>query len=226
MSKLRLFLLMFLLSALSGVAQVRNAKNAIVSNVTHLQLLKKSFNILPENQLRFKYLNTKGQEVTEEWKAYTDAYNYKYLYCKETGDVAYYVTDGFMFYYTSYYRQKKSLLYYFYLSANKVFLCNNDATEITDSISLNYVTNNKLLIWLNDFISPFKNMVVARYTSDTKMPKNRIENDFVTIKSEITLRTPGKKRKISTGLITLTDCGIHEIKFKSGKTHIHATCIK
>ncbi len=202
------------------------AKNAIVSNVTHLQLLKKSFNILPENQLRFKYLNTKGQEITEEWKAYTDAYNYKYLYCKETGDVAYYVNDGFMFYFTSYYGRKKSLLYYFYLSANKVFLCNNEATEITDSISLNYVTNNKLLIWLNDFISPFNNLVVARYTSDTKMPKNRIENDFVTIKSEITLQTPGKKRKISTCLITLTDCGIHEIKFKSGKTLIHATCIK
>ena len=91
-----------------------------VYNPTRNQLLKKAFDILPNSTLKFSFKNEIGEEVTEQWDAYTDAYNYKYLYCAETQSTAYYAIDDYMFYFTAFYGDEKSLLYYFYLSAYKI----------------------------------------------------------------------------------------------------------
>jgi murein DD-endopeptidase MepM/ murein hydrolase activator NlpD len=86
-------------------------EGALISGVTTNTLLKNSFDITPNSVLRYSYLNEKGIEKSEHWEAFTDAYNYKYLYCKETASSAYYANDGSMFYFTAFYGNKESLLY-------------------------------------------------------------------------------------------------------------------
>jgi len=92
-----------------------------ISDIVPNQLLKNAFDFQPNTVMHFVYTDGKGLIFTESWEAFTDAYNYKYLYCKEKDTAAYYYCDNSMFYFTAFYGSKKSLLYYFYLSAYKVY---------------------------------------------------------------------------------------------------------
>lgn len=197
-----------------------------ISNVSVNNLLKNAFDILPNSTLKFSYKNEKGVELTEQWTAYTDAYNYKYLYCAETESTAYYVNDGFMFYFTAFYGNENSLLYYFYLSAYKVFLGNESHNLITDSIPLNVLNKNKFSTWLQDIVAPFYNYMQVKFSLNTINTENTINSEFIILKSTIDIQNFRKTSSFSKGLITVAECGIHEIKFKSGNTNIHATCLR
>lgn len=188
-------------------------------------MLIKAFDILPENNLKFTYKSPKGIQMTEDWNSYTDAYNNKYLHCPQTGDVAYYICDGSMFYFTTYYGSKKSLLHSFFLSAYKVFLSSDEKTDTVDRIPLNYVSNNRLLIWINDFVSPFKNLVSVKFRLHAEDVHTNSDTETVVLKSETALTYPGRKIKMVQSLITIKNGGIQKIEFNSGKTNIHATCI-
>lgn len=201
-------------------------KNDVVSNVFANKLLVNAFNILPENNLKFLYKNSKGIDLIEEWNAYTDAYNNKYLYCRATGDTAYYICDGQMFYFTTYYGSKSSLLYYFFLSTYKTLLSTEEPTVISDHLPLNYITKNKHLIWLNDFISPFRSFLSVRFQIKATIPDNKFENDIILLRSEIDVATAWKTTKVVQSEISVDSYGISAITFKSGKINIQATCIK
>lgn len=200
-------------------------KNEIICNVNPDKMLAKAFDILPESNLKFTYKNDKGTQMYEEWNSYTDAYNNKYLHCVNTGDVAYYVCDGSMFYFTTYYGSKKSLLHCFFLSAYKVNLSTDEKVETIDRIPLNYITKNKLLIWINDFISPFRSIVSVKFRQNSGSVGTKPETDTLILKSETALAYPGKKSKITQSMITIKNGSIHEIEFKSGKTNIQTLCI-
>ena len=200
-------------------------ENEVVSNINPERMLIKAFDILPENNLKFTYKSPKGIQMTEDWNSYTDAYNNKYLHCPQTGDVAYYICDGSMFYFTTYYGSKKSLLHSFFLSAYKVFLSSDEKTNTVDRIPLNYVSNNRLLIWINDFVSPFKNLVSVKFRLHAEDVHTNSDTETVVLKSETALTYPGRKIKMVQSLITIKNGGIQKIEFNSGKTNIHATCI-
>ncbi|HLP05211.1 MAG TPA: urea transporter [Paludibacter sp.] len=202
------------------------AENELVSNVNPDNILAKAFNILPEDNLKFSFADHKNRPATEEWNAYIDAYNNKYLLCRETGDVAYYVYDGKMFYFTTYYGGKKSLLYHFFLGAYKVFLNTAEQITVQDYIPLNYIGRNKLLVWLNDFISPFKNIVNVRFTSCSVKTERKSNANQIELESETQLVYPGKTSRSSQSTVTIAQDGIREFKVFSDKINIRATCIK
>jgi len=195
-----------------------------VSGITENILLKNSFDIMPNSNFTFKYINEKGQELSEKWEAYTDAYNYKYLYCKETESSAYYVNDGLMFYFTAFYGSKKSLLYYFYLTAYKVFLGNAENLEVKDAMPLNILQNKKQLLWIHDFVAPFYNYMRIKYSIKAVSKHNLFDNEYLKLESDIKLPS-WKTYKESNSTITLKNNCISEFSFESAKTKIQASCI-
>ena len=196
-----------------------------VSGVVDNPLLKNAFDIIPNSSYIFRFLNDKGEEMTEEWEAFTDAYNYKYLYCKLTESSAYYVNDGMMFYFTAFYGNKKSLLYHFYLVAYKVFLGNPDHNVVKDSLPLNVIRNKKLSLWIHDFIAPFYNYIQIRYTIKVATVPAAFESGKIELESDIDVSIFGKCRKESKGTIFVENNCISAFSYESTKTKIQAVCI-
>jgi urea transporter len=203
----------------------RPDKGDVVSCTIDNFMLKTAFEILPNSSFSFSYINDKGQKLTEQWDAYTDAYNYKYLYCKETESTAYYISDGMMFYFTAFYGEKKTLLYYFYLSAYKVLLSNSMELEVKDAMPLSVLRNKQLRIWLHDFIAPFYNYIRATYTIKIDNTVPAFEKDSLILNSTINVSIFGKIKNESSATITLRDNHIAEFTYKTKKTNIKATCI-
>jgi urea transporter/murein DD-endopeptidase MepM/ murein hydrolase activator NlpD len=196
-----------------------------VSGVTTNQLLKTAFDITPSSLLEFSYLNEKGMEKIERWEAFTDAYNYKYLYCKETESSAYYVNDGSMFYFTAFYGNRKSLLYYFYLSAYKVFLGDNGKVEISEAMPLSIINRNKMGIWLHDFIAPFHTYIRACHSIKSVSGNNLLDTELFLLKSKIEVSVFGKTRIESTSIITLQKNCVQEFTYETNNIKIHARCL-
>jgi urea transporter len=145
--------------AISPIAINRNIKNA--------------FDFSPGFTAKLKSDN--GKEKTLE--VYDDEWGQSYLHCKETGAVAYFVNNGFTFYFTSFYGDEKSLLYYFYLSAYNVNFNDIGNAIVYDEFPL-HLYPNKFMLWLQDFVAPFK-----RYLSLDYHRKLYVDKSGVLIKS-------------------------------------------
>lgn len=200
-------------------------EGAKVSGIFENRLFKNAFEILPNSSLRLRYKNEKGVELVEKWDAYTDAYNNKYLYCKETDSVAYYVYDNLMFYFTAFYGNKKSLLYYFYLTAYKVFLGKSDNLKLKDAMPLSFIRNQKTTVWLQDFLAPFYSFIHVNYSSQFEASDDPFGSQSVKLKTQIQVSVFGKSHKDSEGSILISEKGISGFSYNFGKTKIQATCI-
>lgn len=196
----------------------------IISGVQTLTLLKKSFDLPPDSLLEFSFTDENGAIQVEKWVAYTDAYNYNYLYCSRTKSSAYYVNDGTMFYFTTFYGNKDSLLYYFYLTAFKVLLGFYQDLEITDTLPLNSLRNKSGMIWLHDFIAPFTNRVRANYSMRQTDGDDAYHPQTLKLVSQIHLSIFGNIRLESSGMILLKENRISKFAFSNKKIKIEATC--
>jgi urea transporter/murein DD-endopeptidase MepM/ murein hydrolase activator NlpD len=198
------------------------SEGALISGVTSNLVLNTAFDFTPNSILKFTYLNEKGIEKKEQWDVYTDSYNYKYLYCEETGSCAYYVNDGSMFYFTAFYGRKDSLLYYFYLSVYKVFLGESDNAVINDLMPLNIIQNKKISIWLHDFIAPFLTYIRVWHSIKPESTNNFTSAESLILKSKIEYTVFGKTKKFSTSMITLKENSVREFSFETKNTKIEA----
>lgn len=199
-------------------------ENHTVTGITENSILKNGFNIIPNSSTEVSFNNDNGDIITENWDAYTDAFNYKYLYCKETDSTAYYVNDGMMFYFTAFYGNKNSSLYYFYLSAYKIFLGNTDDIEIEDKMPLNIIRNKKIHLWIHDFIAPFHSYINVHYSEKVEETDNQFNTSFLVINSKINVSMFGKRIKDSESKITLTEKGIESFSYQTNKIKFKAIC--
>jgi len=197
----------------------------LVSGVIDNSLLKNAFEMMPNSNFEFTYTNEKGIQKTEQWETFTDAYNNRYLYCKETESSAYYMNDGLMFYFTAFYGNKNSLLYYFYLTAYKVFLGNAEDMEIKDAMPINIIRNKRLAIWLHDFIAPFYNYIRVNYSIKTTPASNPFDTGTIQLESKVDISFPGKLKQDSTSIITVKNNCISEFTYTGAKTKISAQCV-
>jgi urea transporter len=197
----------------------------IISNLQVHSLLKNSFGIQPNNILKFSYRDEKVNEITVKWEAFSNAYNYNYLYCSATESYAYYVNDGSMFYFTSFFGDKNSLLYYFYLTAYRVLLGYYEDLNITDELPLNTIMAKKGILWLYDFIAPFMNKVNAYYTIKQTDADDASDPRVLKLSSAIKLSYFGKVVPQSTGSVSLKANHISGFTFENKKIKIDATCI-
>ncbi len=201
------------------------AQGEKISNVTMNNFLYNAFNILPDNAIVMEYVDGKGIKTTEKWDTYTDAYNQKYIHCPQTNSTAYYINDGFMFYFTAFYGSKTSLLYYFYLSAYKIFLGNNDFIEITDSIPLNMLNKGKLASYLHDFIAPFHQFIKINFTSKVISSDIALGTGVTKLASTVKITGLGKKNIASESTLIITEKGISEFTYQTEDIKIEAVCI-
>ena len=199
-------------------------ENDFVSGIDSNSLIRNSFEIMPNTTLEFSYKNKNGKHISQKWETFTDAYNNKYLYCKETESSAFYINDNSMFYFTGFYGDKNSLLYYFYLTAYKVFLGNLENQQLQEAMPVNIIKNNKIIIWLHDFIAPLHNFINIWFTINIKSVDNLFDTTDMILESKISLSVFGKSSTESTGTITLSGNQIKEFSFKSKETQIQATC--
>lgn len=197
----------------------------IISNLQVHSLLRNSFGIEPNNILKFRYTDEKTNEIEVTWEAFTDAYNYNYLYCPATESFAYYVNDGSMFYFTSFFGDRDSLLYYFYLTAYRVLLGYYKDLKIDDELPLNTVVTKKGFLWLYDFIAPFINKVHANYTIHQTDADDASNPRSLRLSSEINLTYFGKVLPQSSGSIALKENHITGFTFENKKIKIDAKCI-
>lgn len=196
----------------------------IVSNLSQNVFLFNSFNVLPDTTLKFSYVDESGKEKIEHWDAYTDAYNYKYLYSRETEAVAYYSCDNMMFYFTAFYGNRKSLLYAYFLTAYKVLLTDSKM-PITDKIPIHLLSTNKILSSLNDFTAPFYNFVAAEYNQKIKQIHHDIDGSHIELSTEILFSAFGRKTQEASCKIHINNQGIQSFQYISGKRFIYAKSI-
>jgi len=193
-----------------------------VSPVAISHLLKAAFNIAPNSIRTYSFRDEFGNKKEEQWNAYTDAYNYKYLYCNETESTAYYVCDGTMFYFTSFYGNKDSLLYYFYLSAYNVYLGESENSETKSSMPLTIMRNRKLSAWLQDFIAPFYIFQRVWHTLKPISASNNMKGEMLILESNIQVSVFKKASVVSESRITVMGDHIREFNYKSDKVNIQA----
>ncbi len=193
-----------------------------VSGINTNPILKMAFDITPNSVLKYSYINEKGIEKTEQWEAFTDSYNSKYLYCEETESSAFYINDGSMFYFTAFYGNKDSLLYYFYLSAYKVFFDDAKTVEMRDAMPLNIILNKKISIWLQDFISPFYTYIRIWHSIKTASSDVFFNSGLVTLYSKIQVSVFGRTSTDSNSIIKLKNNCITEFSYETTKTKIEA----
>ena len=201
--------------------ELNNRVAGIIDNLT----LKNAFEFFPNTNMAFNYINENEIETTEHWETFTDAHNYRYLYCKETESTAYYINNGLMFYFTTFYGNKNSLLYYFYLSAYKVFLGDIDNLEVTDAMPLNIIQKKNIANFIHDFIAPFYNYIRVIYCIKTTKNTNDLLSNNLVLESNIDVSIFGKPKNESKSVITLKDNCIAGFTYENGETKIKATCI-
>jgi len=197
-----------------------------VSGVSSNPLIHSAFDITPDSVLKYSYQNENGIEQTEQWEACTDAYNNKYLYCKETESSAFYVNDGTMFYFTAFYGNKRSLLYYLYLSAYKIFLGNPERIGFQDAMPLNIIRKREYSIWLHDFIAPFYTFIRVWYSIRAESIDSPFDTEMLILRSKIQVSVFGKIRTDSISMILLKENCIKEFTFETVESKIVAKCIK
>lgn len=141
-------------------------ENELISNPEINVSLKKAFDLQPG--FVAKLIAENG--ATEEWEIFKDALNQSYIYSKTTGAVAYFINNGTMFYFTSFYGDKTSLLHYFYIAAYKVIFNDTAYIQANDKFPVP-LTNNKILLWLQDFTAPFYRFISIKYKSGIQVKK-------------------------------------------------------
>ncbi len=202
----------------------RPEKGEKISPTAQNNTLFKAFNLQPDNILNITYLDKSGNYIAKKWETYTDAFNYKYIYCADTKSTAYYINDGIMFYFTAFYGDKKSALFYLYLSAYKIYLGNNDLIKIQDAIPLHQAQNKGFFWWLHDFVAPFHQIIRIIYTSEIKISENNLgAGDYVIVAQ--TKKLLGKKsKKLSQSTLKVNVHGINEFEYTSDKMKLKVKC--
>lgn len=160
---------------------------------------------------------------THHWEVFTDAYNQRYLFCHDTGAMAYFNRNHGFFYFTAFYGDKKSILYQFYLSCYKVVFSTDEACEVKDEFPLQWSKNN-IGKWLQDLVAPFFIFRRLLYRSKTMVIGGGIFDPKINIQAEATLKYPGKQINYLRSTIRIEQQKIVSVEVEYQHRKITVTC--
>ncbi len=129
-------------------------KDQTVSNIENNDLLRKSYNFVPGQEIIFRNDKLDMSEREVHWEIRVDYLNNTFIFCRMTDSKAFYVNEGDMFYFTHFEGDKHSLLYYFYLGSYKVIYGFYRNLKIEDHFPLSALTRGPLM-YIQDFLAPF-----------------------------------------------------------------------
>ena len=153
---------------------------------------------------------------TESIEVFTNAFNQSYFYCAATGATAYFVNNGTSFYFTAFYGAQHSLLYYFYLAAYKVIFVVGDALPVTDLYPIQLRTD-RLTLWLQDVIAPFKQFLKLRFRSYSIMSGQSIIINSIQYKEGL-----GKSRQTMAATLEVANGAIKSLSVNINNNTINA----
>ena len=188
------------------------AEGTLLSNPEINQSVKKAFDLQPGYTAQLS--DEKGR--IENWEVFKDALGQLYLYSKNTGDAAYFINNGTLFYFTSYYGDKNSLLYYFYLAAQKVVLSDAESIVANDHLPLQ-LTANKPLLWLQDLMAPFYRFININYQSSCRLQKNSLS-----IEAKQYQEIAGKKTPVMDAVVNIDQDSLQAFSISINGDHIKA----
>jgi len=122
-----------------------------------------AFHFIPGMKLQFN-VDTGKTTKKVNWEVFADSMNMPYIYCHDTGSIAYFTNNEVMHYFTNFKGDRKSLLYYFYLGAHKVLLNHDASIEVNDSLPVSNFYKG-FAMFLQDFIAPFRIYLHVDYLS-------------------------------------------------------------
>jgi urea transporter len=140
----------------------RPQKDQKVSNIEANELLANAFNFIPGQRVAFAVERGSGEEKFT-WEVKVNPYNETYIYCEESGAMAYFERDDRQFYFTSFQGRKDCYLFYFYLSCFKVEEGFYQDLILNDRYPLHLVFP-RIPLWFHDFISPFFQPASSNFT--------------------------------------------------------------
>ncbi len=134
-----------------------------VMKATPTPLISQAFHFIPGMKMDFEVKN-EDKTTRESWEVFADSANETYIYCKETGSIAFFTNNETLHYFINFKGDKNSLLYYFYLGAHKVLLGYHNGVEIKDALPISdfYGGVSK---FLQDFTAPFNIYLKAKYSA-------------------------------------------------------------
>jgi urea transporter/murein DD-endopeptidase MepM/ murein hydrolase activator NlpD len=193
------------------------AKGDVVSSIQVHSSIRKAFNFIPGEKLRFSTTGTDDQFV--EWEVKLDYYLNKYIECNESQSKAYFKTDESMLYFTHFEGDRKSMLYFFYLAAYKVCFGYYNGLCIKDSYPVNMVFPPLKLI-LQDFVAPFTLYKSGKYCLTYDGANDLLANTQIILKAKTVATTFKRENKRIETLLQVDNGGIKAIEISyDGKKH-------
>jgi urea transporter len=189
----------------SGDAVFRSSdyplKGETVSNIENNELLRKSYNFVPGQEIIF---HKKGlNHVTESevhWEVRVDYLNTTFLYCRSTGAKAFFVNEGDIFYFTHFEGDKHSLLYYFYLGSYKVIYGFYRGMKVEDHFPINVLARGPVR-YIQDFFAPFYLFIKSLYKLEYFKSTDHFSSPEMQLHSEAYVNLPFRSvRQISFDL--------------------------
>jgi len=164
----------------------------IVSNIQNETLISDAYHFIPGQKLNFEWNSKNNKKRTAQWEVVTDIFNNTYLYCTETKSKAYTYNDGKIHYFTNFEGSRNSLLYYFYLGSFKILMSFYKNLEFVDTYPLNKVCKKNILLWIQDFISPFYIFIDCRFKCLHYKLEESIDVEAVMYKTKTMVSVFGK----------------------------------
>ena len=171
-------------------------KGETISNIEQQDVLEKAFHFIPGQKLKYEVLLPDGEQQDLTWEVMTDPLNYTYIYCQQTKSKAYFRYDGDIHYFTHFEGKRDSILFYFFLGGWKAVTGFYKDLKVNDTYPVNLL-NNRLMMFLQDFIAPFRLFLKADYSMTYLNLEDDLTDAIIELRSSTTARTGNKEtRKI------------------------------
>ena len=171
-------------------------KGETISNIEQQDVLEKAFHFIPGQKLKYEVLLPDGEQQDLTWEVMTDPLNYTYIYCQQTKSKAYFRYDGDIHYFTHFEGKRGAILFYFFLGGWKAVTGFYKDLKVNDTYPVNLL-NNRLMMFLQDFIAPFRLFLKADYSMTYLNLEDDLTDAIIELRSSTTARTGNKEtRKI------------------------------
>ncbi len=180
-----------------------------ISRLAVTPLLRQALCFIPGSTLHFEVTTTNGGSQRVLWEVLVDAFNQSYLFCHNTGSVAYFRNNETLHYFTDFFGDYNSLLYYFYLGAHSVLLGYYQDLELTDHLPLDNFYPGSLKL-LQDFLCPFHVFLETSFRAVFTQIDDPDNPRSITVASESRALVANSIKGSMDFLLVFTDNRIHE----------------
>ena len=212
----------FLISKKEIAFYDRPAEGQIVSKIDPSALVQEALNLKPGKKIKFKVING-SKKWNESWFIDTTPDNHLFIRSDIGQSLAYFENDDHVFYFTHFNGKRHSLLYQFYLACFKLQKGAYKNLVVTDTLPINKVFK-KSLLFIQDFIAPFKVFLNAKYNGQFVSVDNDLSPTRIEYGSTISTGFAGREKIHQKNTLVLGSKGFEQFKVEAGNFKIEAVC--